>query len=177
MSRVHKRGGCCQTDQVTDPTSPLCSGTDPEVCPKLDGSRSLLTSVSEFLLTQGIMPMDDALQIPPAVKRACAKNRRVASAPVPTGSSTLMTPSPTPSPYTKDNSERMVSAHRYCWCLVVDRWQDSALQNAFNPGSVPVRHPTNLRTVSMKAPSRRGPYPGEGILDLSLTADPNILRT
>ncbi|KAI9570454.1 hypothetical protein HD554DRAFT_2082193 [Boletus coccyginus] len=125
------------------------------------GNRSYVTFVfryrsREFLLSQGIIPADDALQIPLAVRRACAMNRRVASAPVPAGNSMLMTPSPTPSPQITENSERM----------------GSALQNAFNPGSVPIRPATNLRTVSMNATGRRRRYPGEGILDFDMSNDP-----
>ena len=52
------------TSQVNGHMSPLCSNTDPKVCLKHNGSQSVLTGVTGFLLLQGVMPIEDVLQIP-----------------------------------------------------------------------------------------------------------------
>ena len=68
---------------------------------------SLLIGVAEFLLSQGIMPAEDAFQIPRAVRQTCVGKRRVVSAP--SRSSASVTASATPSPFS--NSEQTVSTH------------------------------------------------------------------
>ncbi|KAG6376501.1 hypothetical protein JVT61DRAFT_2494 [Boletus reticuloceps] len=129
------------------------------------GNRSYVTFVfryrsRECLLSQGIMPVDDVLQIPPAVRQAHTMNHGVASVPISRGHSMLRTPKHIPSPLTRHNLERM----------------GSALRNAFNPGSVPVRSATNVRTVGMSAACSHSQYPGGNAIDFSPDSEPNVLK-
>ncbi|KAF8843554.1 hypothetical protein BDN67DRAFT_964014 [Paxillus ammoniavirescens] len=130
-------------------------------------------------MSQGIMTEDDgtAQQMLPVVTKTRPAKRRVASAPLPQGvDMNLITPSPTPSPKSKKNMERMVNTAAVTSCFVIDRLQSSSLKTAFNPAIGRSRPAGNVRTVSMKAPGRHDRYPGEGILQLYPSPNPNRFK-